>query len=278
MKVGLRAGGGKRILAVQDVRRGQGRSAARPDWPRAAEGRGAERMGGWLDLVFPRDCAVAGTPMEADAPGHLSEAGAKRLLRIADPRCARCGHPFHGMVLPGRTCPHCAALGEGFGRAVCAFRAREEARLLIHRAKYREEPQLLEDLARVALEDVLLRRHLAGAWLVPVPLHARRQAERGYNQALRVAKALAAGVAGARVGDWLERTRDTGSQVGRGREERLEGMDDAFRVRRGVSLPSPARFVVVDDVLTTGATLAACARALRVAGATLVDAAALAHG
>lgn len=235
-------------------------------------------MGGWLDLVFPRDCAVAGTPMEADEPGHLSEAGARRLLRIADPRCARCGHPFHGMVLPGRTCPHCAALGEGFGRAVCAFRARDEARSLIHRAKYREEPQLLDDLARVALDDALLRRHLAGAWLVPVPLHARRQAERGYNQAWRVARALAAGAPGARVGDWLERTRDTGSQVGRGREERLETMDDAFRVRQGVELPRPARFVVVDDVLTTGATLAACARALRVAGATHVDAAALAHG
>jgi ComF family protein len=235
-------------------------------------------VGGWLDLVFPRDCAVAGTPMETEEPGHLSEAGSRRLGRIVDPRCARCGHPFFGTVLPGRSCPHCAALGEGFGRAVCAFRAKEEVRGLVHRAKYREEPQLLDDLARVALEDVLLRRHLAGAWLVPVPLHPRRERERGYNQARRVAEALARGAPGARVGDWLTRVRDTGSQVGRGREERLERMDDAFRLRRGVELPLPARLVVVDDVLTTGATLAACARALRVAGATHVDAAALAHG
>lgn len=235
-------------------------------------------MSGWLDLLFPRDCAVAGTPMEASMPGHLCPAGARRLSRIADPRCVRCGHPFFGIVHEGRACPHCASLGEGFGRAICPFRAKGEVRDLIHRAKYREEPQLIDDLARLAMEDELARRHLAGAWLVPVPLHARRLHERGYNQALRLAKALAKEAPGARMGDWLERRRDTGQQVRLGREQRLENMDDAFAMRSGITLPSPSRLVVVDDVLTTGATLAACAQALRVAGASSVDAFALGHG
>jgi predicted amidophosphoribosyltransferase len=102
--------------------------------------------------------------------------------------------------------------------------------------------------------------------------------ERGYNQALRLAKALAKEAPGARMGDWLERRRDTGQQVRLGREQRLENMDDAFAMRSGITLPSPSRLVVVDDVLTTGATLAACAQALRVAGASSVDAFALGHG
>ena len=50
-------------------------------------------MGAWLDFLFPRDCAVAGTPLEEDEPGHLGEAGARRLPRITDPRCSRCGRP-----------------------------------------------------------------------------------------------------------------------------------------------------------------------------------------
>lgn len=232
---------------------------------------------GLVDLLFPRDCAVTGDPLDADGTRHLSVAGAGRLERIADPRCATCGHPFFGVVIAPRRCPHCADLSPAFDRAVCAFRARDEVRELIHRAKYRAESWLLEDLAQVALLDPVFRRHLAGSTLVPVPLHASRQRERGYNQSALLAGALAAGAAGCTCDDLLERVRDTGQQVRLGRMERLENMDDAFRVRPGRRAPR-GRLVVIDDVLTTGATLSACAAALRVAGARRVDAAALAHG
>ena len=147
----------------------------------------------------------------------------------------------------------------------------------MHRIKYREEPWLAEDLARLALADDVFRRHLAGSTLVPVPLHADRRRERGYNQAEVLARALARLTPGTSCLDLLERTRDTAQQVRLGREARVENMDDAFRVRPGRRVPG-GRLVVIDDVLTTGATLSACAAALLVGGARKVDAAALAHG
>ena len=76
-----------------------------------------------------------------------------------------------GALLAGRPCPRCVDMAEGFGRAVCAFRSRDLARELIHRAKYRGEPQLLDDLCRAAAADAVFARHLAGSTLVPVPLH-----------------------------------------------------------------------------------------------------------
>lgn len=246
-------------------------------------GRGGEPAGlpealdrGLLDLLLPRDCAVTGEPMDAEARRHLSAAGAARLLRIHDPRCLRCGHPYEGLLEGEAECPHCRGLRPAFGRAVCAFRAEGAARRLIHRMKYSDAPWLAEDLADAALEDEAFRRHLSGSVLVPVPLHPARAADRGYDQALKVAAALARRAPGCVLARLLRRTEDTPTQTRLGRGERRRNVAAAFRA---VGTPEPdARHVVVDDVLTTGATLSACARTLRRAGARLVDAAALAHG
>ena len=233
---------------------------------------------GLFDLAFPRDCAVTQEPMDDDARLHLSTAGADLLPRITDPRCLTCGHPFEGILEGDRACPHCLDLRPAFARAVCAFRARGPARRIIPRIKYGRCPFLADDLAQAALMDDVFRRHLAGSVLVPVPLHAARKFDRGYNQAERIASFLARHVAGCRADGVLRKQRETPSQTRLGRQERRKNVAGVFVVADGRTIDPQARYVVIDDVLTTGATLHACALTLRKAGAALVDAAALAHG
>jgi ComF family protein len=107
---------------------------------------------------------------------------------------------------------------------------------------------------------------LAGA-LVPVPLHSRRLRRRGYNQAGLIADALARRT-GLEVADCLRRGGSAATQVGRDRRERRLGPGGSIELRAA----APARAVLVDDVATTGATLAACAGALREAGSRQVAA------
>ncbi len=233
---------------------------------------------GLLDLLFPRDCAVTREPMELGPRRHLSAAGALELIRVGDPRCLRCGHPFDGTLEDDRTCPHCLGLDPAFGRAVCPFRARGPVREIIHRIKYGGSPWLADDLADAALEDTLFRRHLMGAVLVPVPLHAARRRERGYNQAEQIAAWLAPRLPGCATASLLVKPADTLSQTRLDRRERRSNVRRAFRLADGAAVDPARRYVVVDDVLTTGATLHACAATLRAAGASHVDAAALAHG
>jgi len=113
---------------------------------------------------------------------------------------------------------------------------------------------------------------------VPVPLHTARRRDRGYNQAERIAGRLAALVAGCRAASLLRKQHETLSQTRLGRQERRKNVAGAFVLADGKTVDPSVRYVVIDDVLTTGATLHACAIALRQAGAELVDAAALAHG
>jgi ComF family protein len=233
---------------------------------------------GLLDLIFPRDCVVTQEPMELGPRRHLSEAGALELARITDPRCLRCGHPFDGTLEADRACPHCLGLDPAFGRAVCPFRARGPVRDIIHRIKYGGTPWLAEDLAHAALADDLFRRHLMGARLVPVPLHAARRRDRGYNQAERIAAWLAVRLPGCAYAPVLIKQAETISQTRLDRQERRTNVRRAFRVAPGAKIDRRSRYVVIDDVLTTGATLHACAATLRAAGAGHVDAAALAHG
>ena len=139
------------------------------------------------------------------------------------------------------------------------------ARALVRALKFRGAAGLAEPMAAQIVAGAPTDLLGAGAQLVPVPLHRARARRRGFNQAERLAAAIARRT-GLPVSDCLHRRGPAAArQVGRGRAERLAGIGDAVELRPGVGAPS--RVVLVDDVVTTGATLAACAAALRGAGA-----------
>ena len=233
---------------------------------------------GLLDLIFPRDCAVTQLPLDHGPFRHLSIEGLAALPRITDPRCLTCGHPFDGWLEGDRSCPHCAELHPAFDRAICAFRALGPVRHILHRIKYERSPYLADDLVAAATTDEPFRRHLAGSILVPVPLHAEKAWARGYNQSERIVAGLARHIPGCTVAPLLEKHTATESQTRLDRTKRLRNVAKAFRLKRGQAIDPSRRYVIIDDVLTTGATLHACAAVLRAAGATSVNAAALAHG
>ena len=200
-----------------------------------------------------------------------------RLLKpLAPPLCVACGGAA-GAKEP--LCGGCRAALRWLGPELTRIRGIDlwaplvyegSARALVGALKYRGALQAADlmaaQMAANAPPDLL-----PGRALVPVPLHPARRRRRGYNQAERLARALA-GRSGALVCDCLDRTGSRLAQVGRPRVERLTALEGAIRPRPATAVPP--RVLVVDDVVTTGAMLAGCAGVLRAAG---VDVRAIAY-
>jgi len=149
---------------------------------------------------------------------------------------------------------------------------------LVHALKYRAGSFVLRDIVDIALMATGIEEFLNESILVPVPLHPIRQWKRTFNQCELIAEELAERVSSCKVRSLLRRIRWTGSQTRLSRDERCRNMQDAFDLKRGISLNPDSRYVVVDDVFTTGSTLNACCSVLRRFGATNLDILALGHG
>ena len=231
------------------------------------------------DTVFPPSCLHCGDVVEASPLRHICTACAPLLQRVEPPCCPCCGHPFYGEASGERLCVHCEGLHPVFGEGRTAVVFKGPARALVHELKYRNGLFVLEDLATIAAGSPHVADFLRGAVLVPVPLHPRKQRERGYNQAAELARAWAAALgAGTRVVELLRRDLDTQTQTNLDREERRANLKNAFALIPGVVITTHLRHVLIDDVFTTGSTLNACAHVLRRAGCVNVDVCTFGHG
>jgi predicted amidophosphoribosyltransferase len=234
-------------------------------------------------LLLPAECLLCRALLSfADSSRLVCDVCRHRWRPLRAPWCARCGQPE---PLFGR-CRLCAEWPAAFGPARSAVWLDAGAREAVHALKYGGLPRIAPELA-AAMAGLELPG-IDSAWLVPVPLGRARLRSRGYNQSERLARAL-----GRRwqrpVVELLVRTRDTAAQTALTPEARLANVAGAFETRNAEGgtrnrrtgegsafrVPTSAferPLILVDDVFTTGATLAEAARALERAGAGTVSA------
>jgi ComF family protein len=232
-----------------------------------------------LDVVFPRSCVHCGGLAEGGTLRHLCATCAKLLFVVEPPYCATCGHPYFGETEVNRVCQHCEMLAPKFGQGKTAILLKGSGRSLVHALKYHHGLHVLEDMARVMAAAPGYLEYLRDAVLVPVPLHPRKRRERRYNQSLLLAQCAAEAAGGqTRVEELLARVVDTESQTHYDREARQKNLKNAFALASGAAINSGRRYLLVDDVFTTGSTLNACAAVLRRAGVLNLDVVTFGHG
>lgn len=225
-------------------------------------------VGALGDLLLPPECAVCGALLD-----HIQAVVCPECLSGLEPlsglQCHRCGQPYPG----AGPCPDCReekthlekirslyAFGGILQQAVLRLKLSKKTRLASFFA---------QKIAKADLPDLDL---LAQDLIVPVPLHRSRQASRGFNQSLLIARHLSRLLGVPLAPFHLERTRPTPSQFQmKTRKERKENVKGAFRVTRRHPF-SGKKLCLVDDVVTTGSTLKACALTLLEAGAKQVSA------
>ncbi|RRJ96530.1 ComF family protein [Opitutaceae bacterium TAV4] len=248
---------------------------------------------GLVDVVFPPRCVHChGLVEHASAPDvspplrHVCAKCARFIRRVQPPHCTTCGHPFFGEVEGEHICEHCEGLHPEFNAGRTAVLFRGPARSLVIELKYQHGLHVLNDIETIMRGHAYMTDFLRGATLVPVPLHPRKERERGYNQSALLARCFARAAAAASgpadappvVAPLLRRVIDTQTQTNLDRAARRANLKNAFALVSGASINPAQHYILIDDVFTTGSTLNACARVLRRAGALNLDVVTFGHG
>lgn len=223
----------------------------------------------FVDIVHPPACVACGVGLTL--PHALCPACWRAMPFIERPVCERLGRPLPVDFGVPMLCATALAEPPAFDRARAVVRYDGPGREMVHRLKYGDGLHLVPAMS-AWMERAGAELVVDADLLVPVPLHRFRLWRRRFNQAASLARPIAERSGKPLLTDALRRVRSTAPQPGLTRKERAANLHRAFAVKgRNAERIRGARVLLVDDVLTTGATAEACTRALLAAGASAVD-------
>jgi len=223
-----------------------------------------------LDTFFPPLCHSCKEFIPDAGPIHICAECLGRITTIQSPLCHSCGTPFATEAGIDHTCGECLQHPPRFASARAAALFDGPLKELIHLFKYAGKVQIRRPLALfTAAQLALFVQEIAPDCLVPVPLHPRKLRERGFNQALLLGQLLARQWQIPLSIDNLRRTRWTEPQITLSAEQRLQNVRGAFAVHAPADF-ARKRLLLLDDVYTTGNTVAECAKTLKGAGAAAI--------
>lgn len=226
-------------------------------------------------LAFPATCQICCERRAEPVNGYVCAQCLRDVRSVKPPWCNQCGLPFDGEFTKTSTCLNCHETEWYFDYARSLFTARGLVRNVIHRFKY-NHAHYFQPLIDIWLKSVSRFPVTSHDWIIPVPLHPLKEREREFNQAEHMANTISSLLKTPLNTNAVERIKYTEAQTHLSRTKRLRNMQGAFAIRRNYKIQG--NILLVDDVMTTGATVSACAHILKQAGARTVNVLTLARG
>lgn len=222
------------------------------------------------DLFIPRLCVGCGRINPKGRYALLCNECARNIILPVGGKCKLCGEILGANNMPNvNGCVHCMDMKIAYKEVLCATTFDGAVKDIVHALKYSKLRLAADDMAKIALANPKTREFLMGAVIVPVPLYALRKMKRGFNQSELIARRICdlAPELGLRVENLLVRRKSTSTQTKLTRAERAENVKNSFGLSKsGLAEDRNKKVVILDDVITTAATINECAKTLAKAG------------
>ena len=206
----------------------------------------------FLDILFPGKCPICDGEAYKDGLSYMCAECEGTLPWIKKNGCKYCGIQMSGYDFNGLTCAACRNDLPSFSQGKCMFLLDQNGKKVIHEIKYSGVKNILDDMQSWLGRCPSYRTFLEGSVLIPVPLHKKRFAKRGFNQSMWIANAFKKELGeDVNILEVLKRTRDTPTQTKLDRSKRKKNVKNAFLINKKNTLSKSEKIVIVDDVYTT---------------------------